>query len=314
MSEDEQRRAQRPEPEGIAAVPGVVRVAASAWWHATEWTLGTSARAGRRLLQVAASPETAGDLAQDVREAARGYARDLVGFADVEERLRNAAPESAVVKTVADAVSRMPSREKEGEGDGDGAAAQRRPEDDWAPLRERGAQILRRSRDVRYQENAHPAYKRMLDEIAPDEARILRLLLLKGPQPAVDVRTGGPLGLLNSRLIAPGFSMLGARAGCRYPERVPGYLNNLFRLGMIWFSRETLNDPVRYQVLEAQPEVLAAIKSVRMAKCIRRSIHLTPFGKDFCRVCLALEPEELVDLPEHTAPDEEAKATLPPAP
>ena len=103
-------------------------------------------------------------------------------------------------------------------------------------------------------------------ELAPDEGRILRLLLLDGPQPAVDVRTGGPVGVVRSRLIAPGLSMIGARAGCRYVDRVPSYLNNLFRLGMVWFSRETIRDPLRYQVLEAQPDVLEAIHSVRQAK------------------------------------------------
>jgi hypothetical protein len=54
----------------------------------------------------------------------------------------------------------------------------------------------------------------------------------------------------------------------------------------VWFSRETLRDPLPYQVLEAQPEVLEAIRSVRQAKVVRRSIHLTPFGEDFCRICL----------------------------
>ena len=53
--------------------------------------------------------------------------------------------------------------------------------------------------------------------------------------------------------------MIGAEAGCRHPDRVPAYLNNLYRLGLIWFSREPLEDPLRYQVLEAQPEVLEAM-------------------------------------------------------
>ena len=29
--------------------------------------------------------------------------------------------------------------------------------------------------------------------------------------------------------------------------------------------------------------------SVRFAKVVRRSIHLTPFGEDFCRTCLVDE-------------------------
>ncbi len=106
--------------------------------------------------------------------------------------------------------------------------------------------------------DGHPAYERMLGELAPDEARVLLLLLEHGPQPSVDVRTGGPIGMVSSQLIAPGLTMIGARAGCRYVEQVPAYLNNLFRLGLVWFSREPVRDPMDYQVLEAQPDVLGA--------------------------------------------------------
>ena len=104
-------------------------------------------------------------------------------------------------------------------------------------LRERGAELLRRSADVRFAEDAHPAYERILGELAPDEGRILRLLALEGPQPAVDVRSGW-LPQVASQLVAPGLSMIGSEAGCRHNDRVPAYLNNLNRLGLIWFSRE----------------------------------------------------------------------------
>jgi hypothetical protein len=284
-------------PDGLGALPGIARIAAAAGWHATGWALQTSIRASARLLQAATSPAAAIDLAQDVNHAARTVVRDLIDLADLDQRLGDAGPAADVARRVADAVP-MPSwgapHSAARPEDGDGVAGR--------SLREEGEELLRKSRDVRYEADAHPAYERMLAELAPDEGRVLRLMLLDGPQPAVDVRTGGPLGLVKSRLIAPGLSMIGARAGCRYPARVPSYLNNLFRLGMIWFSRETLNDPLRYQVLEAQPDVLEAIHSVGQAKVVRRSIHLTPFGEDFCRVCLSPETAELDALPEHSAP------------
>jgi hypothetical protein len=111
--------------------------------------------------------------------------------------------------------------------------------------------------------------------------------------------------VVSSRLIAPGLTMIGPRAGARYLDQVPSYLHNLFRLGMIWFSREQLQDPMEYQVLEAQPDVLAAMHSVRMAKVVRRSIHLTPFGEDFCRTCLVDEDEESgTAFPPHGLPPE----------
>src|SRR5207245_11206202 len=110
--------------------------------------------------------------------------------------------------------------------------------------------------------------------------RILRLLALEGAQPSVDVRTGGALGVgVGSELVAPGLNMIGAEAGCRRPERVPAYLNNLERLGLIWFSREPLLEQGRYQVNEAQPEVVEDMERAgRGGRTVRRSIHLTPLG------------------------------------
>ena len=51
-----------------------------------------------------------------------------------------------------------------------------------------------------------------------------------------------------SALVAAGLNMIGTGSGCRHPDDVPAYLNNLFRLGLIWFSREPLPDPlgIRY--------------------------------------------------------------------
>jgi hypothetical protein len=48
--------------------------------------------------------------------------------------------------------------------------------------------------------------------------------------------------------------------------------------------------------------VLVAIHSVRQAKIVRRSIHLTPFGEDFCRAALVENEQQLTDLPEHASP------------
>jgi hypothetical protein len=294
-------------PDGIRALPGLARIAFSASLRTTEWTMQTSIRASRRIVRAALSAESASDLAQDVRSAARELVLDLLEIADIEQRMPSSGAAGDVAKRVAEIVP-LPTRRENDDADdlSDGRDPRRRS------LQEQGELLLRRSRDVHYEFEAHPAYERILSELAPDEARILRLLLLDGPQPAVDIRTGGPLGLLRSRLIAPGLSMIGARAGCRYVERVPSYLNNLFRLGMVWFSRETLRDPLRYQVLEAQPEVLEAIHSVAQAKVVRRSIHLTPFGEDFCRMTLCPETVIAEDLPEHSAPPDNAAQPTPP--
>jgi hypothetical protein len=127
------------------------------------------------------------------------------------------------------------------------------------------------------------------------------LLLRKGPQATVDVRAGGLVGTSGSTLVKANLNMIGALAGCRHVERVPSYLHNLERLGLIWFSSEIIRDPMEYQVLEAQPDVVDARHAVRRPRVVRRSIHLTPFGEDFCRDGLGL-PGSLVELEEPPPP------------
>ncbi|MCC7078552.1 MAG: DUF4393 domain-containing protein [Acidimicrobiia bacterium] len=155
-----------------------------------------------------------------------------------------------------------------------------------AELQARGAELLHDAADVWYEADAHPAYARILDELSPDEARILCLLSTDGAQPAIDVRTNRPLGV-GSELVAGGLSMIGLQAGVRRVDRTRADLNNLYRLGLVWFSREEVEDPTRYQVVEVQPDVVDVLRRAgRSPKIVRRSIHLTPFGEDFCTTCL----------------------------
>jgi hypothetical protein len=269
MSDDEQRNGTA--DDLLRAAPGLARIAGEAWWRTAEWTLDTSLRTSSRVLRAALSGQAPGDLFSTSGADVRAYVRRLLAIAE---------PEHANDDDASVGARDAPT------GDDTSAVA----------LRERGADLLRRSADVDLDEDVHPAYARILSELAPDEGRILRMLAVEGPQPSVDVRTARPLNI-GSQLVAPGLNMIGAEAGCRHVERVHAYLNNLYRLGLIWFSREPLGDPLRYQVLEAQPEVGAALREAGRGKTVRRTIHLTPFGHDFCDVCLPIDTAELDALP-----------------
>jgi hypothetical protein len=63
-----------------------------------------------------------------------------------------------------------------------------------------------------------------------------------------------------------------------------------------------------YQVLEAQPDVAEAMEKAGRARTVRRSIHLTTFGQDFCRTCLPLDTAEIDAL---TGPGPEARPVTP---
>lgn len=279
--------------EATEALPGLARIAATAAARSAAWSLGSGIRSSKLFLRALTDPDTAGELVQEV---ARDVAEATRTVSEVARAVSAGVPIPKAVRDATLSLTEIVLAAQPAEG--------APPEDESdRSLRERGEQLLERSRDVWNDEHGHPAYSRILDDLAPDEARILLLLLRGGPQPSVDVRTGGPVGLVSSALIAPGMSMIGARAGCRYLDEVPAYLNNLFRLGLIWFSREQLEDPMEYQVVEAQPDVLAALHSVRFAKVVRRSIHLTPFGTGFCRACL-VDDNEADELPAHLIPEE----------
>jgi len=260
----------------LAALPGLARIAAAASIRLTAFTIEAYVRAGARFLRGAASGEAPGEVLQQTVDELIAYVRDVLGVGE-----NGGTPTAPDDDDVVDAeVVEDETRASQ------------------AALRERGAELLRRSAELDLDdEDAHPAYARMLGELAPDEARILRLLVIEGPQPSVDVRTSGPIGMLKDELVAPGLNIIGMEAGVRHPVRVKRYLDNLYRLGLVWFSREEISDQARYQVLEAQPEVTEAMAEVRRSRTVRRSIHLTPFGEDFCATCLPLDSVEIDALP-----------------
>jgi hypothetical protein len=228
---------------------GLLRIAANSGLSTAQWLLNTTVQTGSRVVRGLAAGEPPARIASEVGADLRSVARETLGIQEPQQPAKHPSTED---------------------------------------LRARGAELLRRSADVHFVEDIHPAYERILGELTPDEARILRLLAKEGPQPMVDVRTSRPLGI-GSELIEAALSMVGRQAGVRNLSRTNAYLNNLFRLGLVWFSPEEV-DPARYQVVEVQPEVQAAMaRAGRAPKTVRRSVHLTPFGEDFVEACLPLE-------------------------
>ncbi len=241
--------------ELMRAAPGLARVAAGIGRQGAVDLANAYVNGASRMIRAASQGESTSQVLQEGRAELRSYLRGWLGVGEGRPR---------------------PPASPRQNGDSSTAA-----------LRRRGEELLRQSADVTADVDSHPAYMRILDALAPDEGRILRFLARGGPQPSVDVRAGLPLA---SQLIAQGCTMVAEEAGCRHQDRVHAYLNNLHRLGLVWFSREPLRDARRYQVLEAQTQVSDALeRGGRTARTVRRSIVLTSFGEDFCAICLPLE-------------------------
>lgn len=242
----------------LRAAPGLARVAAVTGWQLASWTAGAGAAATSYLVDRILSGEPATTIVTEAATELRAAAWRALGV-----------------------------REQRYDDKGVPERVQHR-RDTGAELRRRGNELMRRANDVHLVEDTHPAFARILSEITPDEARILRYLYINGPQPAIDVRTNRPLGI-GSQLVEGGLNMIAEHAGCRYVERIHPYLTNLFRLGLIEFSKEQVSNPSRYQVLEAQPKVAEALRRAgRMPRIVQRSIALNDFAEEFCRTCLPL--------------------------
>jgi hypothetical protein len=245
-------------PPELAGLASLLRLTATAGWRALNWGTSTALQTGNEALNRALDGDP-----------------PVVILADLAAELRCAAMTALSGR---DAAAGPPRR------DGGAAAAAATPDE----LRALGAALLHQSAGVTgaADDAGHPAYARMLSEITPDEARILRLLYEAGPQPAIDVRTNRPLGI-GSELVAGGLNMIAEYAGLRHMDRIHPYLTNLNRQGLVAFSKEKVDDPDRYQLIEAQPRVSEARARVgHLPKTVYRSIALTTFGRDFCAACL----------------------------
>jgi len=258
--------ARRPRPSVVRAAPGLARVAAVSALNAVSWGIGASVAGANYLARRAVEGQPATAIVQDAANDLRNAALKALGLQ------LDGVPNVSVGLTIGGTSTDRPIP----------------PNASTRELQKRGEELMRRSNDVRVVEDTHPAFARILSEITPDEARVLRYLFLEGPQPALDVRTWRLLGI-GSELVAAGLTMIGEHAGLRNVDRIDLYLTNLSRLGLIDFSREQVSNPTRYQVIEAQPKVAAAIKRAgRSPKLIQRSIRLTSFGEEFVRTCLPL--------------------------
>ncbi|MGI8727408.1 MAG: Abi-alpha family protein, partial [Solirubrobacterales bacterium] len=254
----------------LTAIPGLARIAAGAWWHGASWGVGTALGATKRVAEAATSGESANELIEEIRDETLGNLRRALGVVE-----QGGAPE-----TVTDAFHAFVDEDREAE----------RKRTSARSLRERGAELLERAAEVDDGDVAvHPGFERIVDQLAPDEARVLKLLINDGAQPIVCINKAGPMGI-GARTVARRLSLIGREAGCLHPELVPAYLDNLVRLGLASIRQEPVGDEREYQVVEAQPEVVEAMDSVGggplfSAQSARNSVHITEFGKAFCQAC-----------------------------
>jgi hypothetical protein len=160
---------------------------------------------------------------------------------------------------------------------------------DREEIQARGQRLLSKSASLGEETEIHPGFQHVLDQLAADEARILRLLATEGPQPSISIYDRGYVPF-RTRLVAANLSRMGGDAGCREADQTQVYVRNLQRLGLVEFLDQPIEEMDQYQVLEAQPHIEAAVAEANWAKTVYGMARLTDFGIAFCELLFDEEP------------------------
>jgi hypothetical protein len=162
----------------------------------------------------------------------------------------------------------------------------------YSKLRENYANLLATAMNSASADIAHPSFVEILKQLSTDEAKILRVLADRRHRPVVTVIVTKELK--REYVVSRNQSMLDHEADVEHPEMVPGYLDNLCRLGLTEIPElgELANDEL-YAPLESDAPMVDLMKQIaadgNTGKFRRRFIALTNFGTVFIEACV-IEP------------------------
>jgi len=153
------------------------------------------------------------------------------------------------------------------------------------PLRSRMASLLERSIDADRGISEDYLYTMILQQLVPDEARILAALSDGTVYPVMDVASKSPLGG-NQRMVLKNASSVGKAAGISTPDNVPAYLTRLHRLGLVEFGDEDPSLQVQYEMLSTDKIVKDATDAIEKQKrtsprLVRRTVMISELGRKF---------------------------------
>jgi len=125
-------------------------------------------------------------------------------------------------------------------------------------------------------------FHHVLDQLVPDEARILAAL--SSGRPAALVHIYAPTGMgTKGEPLLQNASLVGRTANVALPRLTPTFVGHLLGLGLVEIGPEDDALKEDYQILQADTDVLTAIRGASRgplpARVERRTLRLTDFGR-----------------------------------
>ena len=158
-------------------------------------------------------------------------------------------------------------------------------------LKELYANLIASSMDSSTTNEAHPSFVEIIKQLSSEEAKLLTEFLNIGQEPIVTIRnnlednTGGRDQFRH-------FTVLGERTGIEDYHRLPNYLDNLCRLGLIEIPENYVlidNDP--YKHIVEHPFVTGLVESIdnedgRRSEVVKKTVIVTGLGRQFIETCV----------------------------
>lgn len=163
-----------------------------------------------------------------------------------------------------------------------GAAALPRASED--SLQEKMSHLLTRALGQSTKSSRTELFHKILDQLVPDEARILGALSDGSKTPMINVFALSATGMKGDALLEHA-ALVGKTANVALGALTPTYISHLLALGLLEIGPEDTSLKEDYQILQADPQVLKAMKrgsrGPLAAKTERYTITLSAFGRQF---------------------------------
>ena len=162
-------------------------------------------------------------------------------------------------------------------------------------IRELYANLLASSMNSVMKNGVHPGFVEIINQLSPDEAKILNYFFSHNTVPTVTLRAENDKH--EGVDVIKNFSDIGEKTACENAFEVNKYFDNLIRLGLIVSAQSisSLTNKSLYEPLKKHPAMESYKNSVENRplpynKAIFNEsyMYLSDFGKAFCVACLGI--------------------------
>lgn len=162
---------------------------------------------------------------------------------------------------------------------------------DELEIRKLYAKLLANSMNNVVKNDVHPSFVEIIKQLCPDEAKILKYVSEHHSVPTITLRFENEKSYGIDAIV--NFSNIGELTECENPYSIDSYFCNLIRLGLlqnpqgVHLENKDLYTPLKnHKYIISKQEEIYQFDILNKINFVESLIAITPFGEQFCRVCI----------------------------